>query len=89
MSFPVLADALLTDEALISEINTLLTRKKSGQELAPEPRNTIIHAFIEEEIERIGHYVKTIKTPKPDITEELNRLLIQTVEEAWGEKGGN
>ncbi|ASB63833.1 uncharacterized protein S101413_00351 [Bacillus velezensis] len=49
----------------------------------------MIHAFIEEEIERIGHYVKTIKTPKPDITEELNRLLIQTVEEAWGEKGGN
>ena len=87
MSFPVLADALLTDEALISEINILLTRK-SGQELAPEPRNTMIHAFIEEEIERIGHYVKTIKTPKPDITEELNQLLIQTVEEAWG-KGGN
>ncbi|WP_438421167.1 nucleotidyltransferase domain-containing protein [Bacillus siamensis] len=89
MSFSVLADALLTDEALISEISTLLTRKKSGQELAPEPGNMIIHAFIEEEIERIGQYAKTVKTPKPDITDELNQLLIQTVEEAWEEKGGN
>lgn len=89
MSFPVLADALLTDESLISEINSLLTRKKSGQELAPEPKNTIIHAFIEEEIERIGLYAKTIKTPKSDITEELNQLLIQTVEEAWEQKDGN
>ncbi|MBY8913464.1 nucleotidyltransferase domain-containing protein [Bacillus sp. YC2] len=83
MAFSVLADALLTDEKLISEINTLLIRKKSGDELAAEQRNTVIHAFIDEEIERLSQYAKTIKTVKTDITQELNQLLIQTVEEAW------
>ncbi|MED4802134.1 nucleotidyltransferase domain-containing protein [Bacillus atrophaeus] len=83
MDFSVLMNELITDDGLKSEIEHLLDRKRKGEELDLEPRIHLIHEFIETEIEGIAQFARALKTDKADITPELDRLLLHTVEEVW------
>lgn len=87
MDFTVLMNELITEPELRAEMETLLERKRKGEELDLEARIHVIHQFIETEIERIMEAAKTLKIIKKDITPELNRLLLNTVEEVWNDGG--
>ncbi|MCI4139676.1 nucleotidyltransferase domain-containing protein, partial [Bacillus vallismortis] len=52
MDFTVMMNELVTDSELKAEMETLLERKRSGEELDLEARLHVIHQFIESEIER-------------------------------------
>ncbi|MCY8127681.1 nucleotidyltransferase domain-containing protein, partial [Bacillus spizizenii] len=82
-----LMNELVTDPELKAEMETLLERKKRGEELDLEARIQVIHQFIETEIERIMEAAKTLKAEHKDMTPELNRLLLNTVEEVWKDGG--
>lgn len=53
MEFQTLLDRLVTDKALLREINNLLEVKKSGVEMGRGPRNDIIFGFLEAELVRL------------------------------------
>ncbi len=78
---------LVAEPELKAEMETLLERKRRGEELDLEARINVIHQFIETEIERIMEAAKELKAEKKDMTSELNRLLLNTVEEVWKDGG--
>jgi len=80
---PVEFEKLLTlihDKELLEKINKLLTRKKSGMELEPEPKIVVINNFIEN---TLLHFKETINSfaqeKKPDTT-ILNEGFIKIIE---------
>ncbi len=87
MDFTVLMNELVAEPELKAEMETLLERKRRGEELDLEARIDVIHQFIETEIERIMEAAKELKAEKKDMTPELNRLLLNTVEEVWKDGG--
>ncbi|WMW52745.1 nucleotidyltransferase domain-containing protein [Bacillus subtilis] len=87
MDFTVLMNELVAEPELKAEMETLLERKRRGEELDLEARIDVIHQFIEMEIERIMEAAKELKAEKKDMTSELNRLLLNTVEEVWKDGG--
>lgn len=87
MDFTVLMNELVAEPELKAEMETLLDRKRRGEELDLEARIDVIHQFIETEIERIMEAAKELKAEKKDMTSELNRLLLNTVEEVWKDGG--
>lgn len=87
MDFTVLMNELVAEPELKAEMETLLERKRRGEELDLEARIDVIHQFIETEIERIMEAAKELKAEKKDMTSELNRLLLNTVEEVWKDGG--
>lgn len=87
MDFTVLMNELVAEPELKAEMETLLDRKRRGEELDLEARIDVIHQFIETEIERIMEAAKELKAEKKDMTPELNRLLLNTVEEVWKDGG--
>jgi len=88
MEFDRLVEAQVTDAALRAEIETLLTRKRAGDELTLEPQNPVIFRFLSEEVARMREYVKTLESSlrSPD-TGKLNGLFRETLEEVWGMEG--
>ena len=59
--------------ALFDNINELLEKKKSGEELGLEPKSEIINNFIEEKLkhfENVAHTFDPRKKPKQDLLEE-------------------
>lgn len=74
MEFQTLVDQLITDPPLLHEVETLLQKKRSGQELDSGPRIQIFNDFIEHELERMeGLHVESTQS-KPDI-EGLNQFF--------------
>jgi len=83
VEFQKLVDSQVKNEELRKEIDYLLQRKRSGEELDKEPRIQLIHDFVDSEINRFKKVVKKFgKEPKPD-TEKLNKLFRETLSEAW------
>lgn len=83
MEFQKLVDTQIENQELRREIDNLLERKKSGEELDKEPRIQIINDFVESEIEHFNKVVKDYyKETKPE-TEKLDNLFRQTLTEIW------
>jgi len=83
VEFQKLVDSQVKNEELRKEIDYLLQRKRSGEELDKEPRIQLINDFVDSEINRFKEVVKTFgKESKPD-TEKLNKLFRETLSEAW------
>ncbi|WP_088042413.1 nucleotidyltransferase domain-containing protein [Bacillus sp. EAC] len=84
---PVLFDALLEmdglDEQFLAEVNSLLIRKKQGDEFDLEPRKKILNDFIEEKIQFFEEYVKNINESNEMDIEALNALFRKTINETW------
>jgi predicted nucleotidyltransferase len=83
MEFEILFQKLVKDDELKKEISTLLSRKKSGEELSEEPKIEILNNFLESKISYYQNLVKSFgKIPSGD-TLNLNLLFRKTLEETW------
>lgn len=83
MEFEKLVNTQVENPELKKEIEKLLERKKSGEELDKEPRIEIINKFVEKEIEyfekKVEDYNKNLKLE----TEKLDNLFRETLNEVW------
>ncbi|WHX41027.1 nucleotidyltransferase domain-containing protein [Mesobacillus sp. AQ2] len=83
LEFPKLLEDLLPEGELKGEIDTLLKRKISGDELDFEPKIDVINEFLNEEITRLREYASTLEIDLPDFTPKLDQLFRDTLEEVW------
>ncbi|HEY0737691.1 MAG TPA: nucleotidyltransferase domain-containing protein [Herpetosiphonaceae bacterium] len=81
MEFAVLVDQMVQQPDVRREIDTLLERKKQGQELDREPRIAVISEFIEQELERLAAQTIGHKEAQPPI-EKLNELFRWALQQA-------
>jgi predicted nucleotidyltransferase len=85
MGFDELVERLLPrGDALWQEVQHLLERKKSGEELDYEPRQEAIHAYIAEELETLEQRAHALKAAEMPIDEQLDCLFLETLQEVWG-----
>ena len=83
MEFQKLVDTQIENQDLRIEIENLLERKKSGEELDIEPRIQIINDFFESQIEHFNKVVKSYDKETNPETEKLNTLFRDTLTEVW------
>ncbi|MFE8695980.1 nucleotidyltransferase domain-containing protein [Cytobacillus sp. FJAT-53684] len=83
LEFPKLLEDILPNGELKNQIQILLKRKISGEELDFEPRIEVINHFLNEEILRLREYTKTINIDIPDFTHSLDLLFRNTLKEVW------
>ncbi len=86
MEFEMMLNQLVTGPQLLKEINHLLERKKTGEELNEEPRIPLLNEYLEERIQYFTEYCKNQETHEVPGTELLNRLFRETLKEAWAEQ---
>lgn len=79
MEFGELVKELITDQELRREIDSLIVRKRCGDELKREPRIEPISLFIENELKRLESTVIKKQDDKPQ-TELLNVLFREILE---------
>jgi len=83
MEFQKLVNTQIDNQDLRREIENLLERKKSGEELDKEPRIQITNDFVEREIEHFNKVVKSYdKETRPE-TEKLDTLFRDSLTEVW------
>ncbi|MBL7713246.1 MAG: nucleotidyltransferase domain-containing protein, partial [Chitinophagaceae bacterium] len=83
VEFQTLLDSQVTHQSVRTEVQNLLTRKMNGEELGEEPRNQILHDFLEQKIEFYGRYVKSLEQNMQLETTMLDKLFRETLDEAW------
>jgi uncharacterized protein len=83
IEFQTLVEELLEEGQLKQEIQTLLARKINGDELNLEPKVTFINDFLENEINRLEEYTKTLQKSKEDMTPILDDLFREVLDEVW------
>ncbi|WP_428865535.1 nucleotidyltransferase domain-containing protein [Clostridium sediminicola] len=81
--FQELMNSLNLNEELIREINTLLIRKKQGEEMNEEKQNGIINEFLEDRLNYFDEYVKNIHSEKNSDIDVLDELFREILKEAW------
>ena len=79
MEFGDMVDGLITDPGLRHEIDSLIERKRNGDELKREPRIEVISAFIENELKRLESMVVEKRDDKPQM-EALNSVFREILE---------
>ncbi len=83
ISFRELLDEIIPESELKSTVEHLLIRKIKGDELDIEPRIDVINDFVENEMERLDEYVKSLKVKVKDPTKILDELFRNTLQETW------
>lgn len=83
MEFQTLVEKMIPEGELKTEINVLLERKLSGDELDLEPRIDVIHSFLETELPRLMEYAKTVTKDSENPTTQLDQLFRHTLNEVW------
>ncbi len=81
MEFQELVDTQVKDNTLRQEMEKLLKRKMSGEELDKEPRIPVINEFFEKKLEYYEDYLSNYDTSLQPDTEKLDRLFRETLEE--------
>jgi predicted nucleotidyltransferase len=83
MEFQKLLDAQNIEPELLNEIEKLLQRKKTGEEMNLEPRVDIINQYLEKQLLHLSSHVTLHRKSKlPDI-DIYNQLFRDTLEEVW------
>jgi predicted nucleotidyltransferase len=77
--FHKLLDAEVPDVTLRNEIEKLLARKISGEELGEDARIDVLNHFLEEKIEYYTQYLKDYQVLIQPDTEYLNRIFRTTL----------
>lgn len=73
IKFPVLVDSMIEDSAVRSAVDRLLREKMSGTEMGMEPRDPVIHPFIESGLDNLG---RVILPPRPTLEyDALDKVL--------------
>lgn len=83
MEFDITFKEFVSEPKLKQEIEKLLTRKRSGEELNEEPKIEIINDYLEEKILYYQELVKTFPGSKSPGNEPLNRLFRKSLMECW------
>lgn len=85
MAFDVLVDRLIPkDEELWQEIQQLLSRKKSGEELDYEPRLSAINDYLEEQFQVFEKVAASLNAKDDSRDQQLDALFRQALQEVWG-----
>ncbi len=79
--FNILVAELVTDPILRSDIENLLSQKRSGAELQTGPRIESISGFIESEMERFSEFA--FDKSKRGSIETLNTIFLQSLDGCW------
>ncbi|MCD9020208.1 nucleotidyltransferase domain-containing protein [Cohnella silvisoli] len=85
MEFNVLVDRLIPKGGDLSlEVQKLLLRKKSGEELDYEPRLNPINDYLEERLRYYAQSVGSMKAGEARLDESLDDLFRSALQEVWG-----
>lgn len=84
--FQKLFDAQIKDGELKNEIENLLARKRSGDELGEEPKIQVLNDFLDDKIQYYSNYVKQFSLKKQPETQKLNEFFRMTLKEHGGRK---
>lgn len=83
IEFQTLVDSQIDNQELRKEIDHLLERKKSGEELDRKPRIPMINDYVESQITHFNQVVKGYEKESKPETEKLDKLFRQTLTEVW------
>ncbi len=84
IEFHKLVESQVTDRILKNEIQSLLTKKMSGEETDEEPKIQLLNNFLEQKMNDYNEYIKTLPSIKePPNTALLDQLFKDTIYEAW------
>ncbi|MDO9130837.1 MAG: nucleotidyltransferase domain-containing protein [Anaerolineales bacterium] len=81
-AFRLLLDKIVTEPALIAEIENLIERKRNGDELDKGARIPVISEFIEQELTRLENATMNFDSPHIPIN-ELDNLFRSTLAHIW------
>lgn len=81
MEFDLMVESEIHDTEVKKEVQNLLVRKKSGEELDWEPKIDSIDQFLEEQIVYYNEYLKNFDYQKYPDTELLNNIFRETLDE--------
>lgn len=83
MEFDKLLDTQVTEQNVKVEIQNLLTRKTSGEELNKEPKIQVLNDFLDHKIQFYKDYINTVEVNNIPETAKLNELFKETLYEVW------
>ena len=83
MEFDITFKEFITDPLLKLEIENLLARKISGEELNEEPKILILNHFVEEKLFYYQELVKSFPGTKTTSNKSLNILFREILKTAW------
>ncbi|NJD76993.1 MAG: nucleotidyltransferase domain-containing protein [Candidatus Methanoperedens sp.] len=83
MEFEELIRASHPDDILADEINKLLERKISGEELDYGTQINVLNQFLEEQIQHFGSYLKSVGRKEPAEEELFDQIFIDALKEVW------
>lgn len=83
ISFHELLANIIPEGELKNAVEHLLKRKLIGDELDIEPRIDVINDFVENEMERLEEYVRSLRVEVKDPTKILDDLFRNTLQEVW------
>jgi uncharacterized protein len=89
IEFQELVEDLVPGGEWKDSIETLLKRKRAGEEIYLEPRIDTTNEHLQKEIEHLEAYVKSLKKEIPDSTAELDMLFRKALREVWDEEWGS
>lgn len=84
ISFHELLEDIVPEGELKNAVELLLKRKIKGDELDIEFRINVINDFLENEIEHLEEYAKSLRVQTKDPTKILDELFRGTLQEVWG-----
>ncbi len=84
MEFEKMAEELIEDRVIREELEKLLQRKKSGEELEMAPSIEIFQHYIREQLEYFRGYLRNTFPANPVDTRMLDTLFRNTLREVYG-----
>lgn len=87
MEFESLVNTLVPGGLLKQEIETLLARKKAGDELNLEPRIQIINEFLDKEIQHLDISIQSYTKTEVENVKIFDRIFKDALTEVWGGAG--
>ncbi len=85
MEFHILLDEMMEDGMVKLEVQHLLKRKMSGEELKEEPRIQVLNNFLDERIKYFAEQVKAFPKSLMADTPKLNALFLELMKESWSQ----
>ena len=85
MGFEELVRASCPDDILADEINRLLKRKKSGDELDFGSHIIVLNQFLEENIQHFDCYLKSVERKEPAEEIIFDEIFIESLKEVWSQ----
>lgn len=83
MEFALLLNTMLPNGNLVDEIQDLLVKKKSGEELDYGPHIRSINEFLDEHIQHFDHYLKSVGKKQPVEEIVFDSIFREALREVW------